>query len=286
VALAFRVAGESGGSPHPDPTTEIAAWTQELPASGAMPSTGLAVRTLGSLTIAIDGLQLVRKDWGYAKARELLVYLTLHPEGRTREQAGAALWPEATAAQLRNVFHVTLHHLRRTLGSAEWVTFERDRYRLGTHRPSWVDARAWEERMVAALRQARRGAPPLAELQDLATAYGGDFLDGELAGEWHLEVRDRLARLHAEGLESLGAALAAAGRHDEAVAAWDALVRREALHEAAYRGLMTARVRAGDRAGAVREFRRLEATLRREEAGRPERETLALFEQVQRGAQV
>lgn len=280
TSLAARV-----GEPAVEPSAHTGEWARvERPAAPARP--GLAVRTLGTLEVTLDGVPIERRAWGYARARELLVYLLLHPAGRTREQVGAALWPEASASQLRNTFHVTVHHLRRTLGSPAWVTFEGDRYRLGAVAPTWLDATEYDSRMVAALRAAKRGPAPIDELRALAAAWRGDFLDGELAGDWHLEVRDRLASLHAEGLEALGSALLEARRPDDAVGVWEALVRRESTHEAAYRGLMTARARGGDRAGAVRAYRRLEAVLAREEAGPPERDTVRLLERVQQGVEV
>ena len=60
--------------------------------------------------------------WGSARPRELLVYLMMHPEGRTKEQVGLIFWPEASSAQLRNSFHVTLHRLRKALRNPEWIT--------------------------------------------------------------------------------------------------------------------------------------------------------------------
>lgn len=284
VELALSAAESAGKPREPDPSTLTGEWQVSLQTPPRRP--GLSVRALGPLDVSMDGVPLARKTWGYAKARELLVFLMLHPEGRTREQIGAAIWPDASASQLRNVFHVTVHHLRRALGNPEWVVFEDERYRLGNPASTWLDAAAFEERMLTALRETRRGAPPIDELQALATAYTGDFLDGEPVGDWHLEVRDRLARLHADSLTALGTTLMSVGRHAEAVDAWEALVRREMLHEEGYRGLMRARSRAGDRQGAIREFRRLVSTLRREQAGSPERQTVALLEQLQRGTEV
>lgn len=111
-------------------------------------------------------------------------------------------------------------------------------------------------------------------------------MDGESAGDWHFELSDRLARLHATGLEALGNALLEAERFDEAASAFERLVRQEELHEPAYRLLMVARARAGDRTGAMREYRRLEAVLQREIGSEPQRETVDVFRRVQRGERV
>src|SRR5688572_15398746 len=68
----------------------------------------LTVRALGPLDIRRSG---ERVDGGSqsARARELLLFFLSNPTGATKEEIGAALWPEADAAKLRNNFHVTVH---------------------------------------------------------------------------------------------------------------------------------------------------------------------------------
>src|SRR5215218_9685711 len=90
----------------------------------------LRVLALGPLQVFVNGKLVESMAWGSARPRELLVYLLMHPEGRTKEQVGLVFWPDASAAQLRNSFHVTLHRLRKALGAPEWVTLVHDRYRV------------------------------------------------------------------------------------------------------------------------------------------------------------
>lgn len=245
----------------------------------------LRVLALGTLEVSVAGAPVSPKTWGYAKARELLLFLLLHPEGRTRDQVGAALWPEASPAQVRNNFHVTAHHLRKAFGRAEWLRFERDRYRIDARDAGAIefDAAMFESAVTDALRRGRRGAVPIDDLRTALALYRGDFAEGEPYGDWHLDTRDRLARLHAEGLETLGRALLQAERYDEAADAFERLIRQEDLHEEAYRSLMLCRARAGDRTGAMREYRRLEAVFRKELDEEPSPESAALFRRLQRG---
>ncbi|HSM05597.1 MAG TPA: hypothetical protein VK858_13345, partial [Longimicrobiales bacterium] len=84
------------------------------------PAPALVVDALGGFRVQVDGAPVEDAAWPYAKPRELLVYLLLHPGGRSRDQVGDALWPEATDARAKNSFHVTLHHLRKALGHPEW----------------------------------------------------------------------------------------------------------------------------------------------------------------------
>jgi predicted ATPase len=89
----------------------------------------LRIRALGAFAVWRDGAAVPFEAWRSAKARELLLYLVLHGP-RSREQIGLALWPEASDAQVRNVFHVTLHAMRRALGGRDWVVFDGGAYAL------------------------------------------------------------------------------------------------------------------------------------------------------------
>jgi DNA-binding SARP family transcriptional activator len=120
-------------------------------------------------------------------------------------------------------------------------------------------------------------------LESALASYGGHFLDGEPVADWHLEIRDRLARLHASALEALGNALLDLERPGDAALAFERLVQQEELHEAAYQSLMLCRAREGDQAGMIREYRRLQAMLRRELDAAPQAETMELFRRLQQG---
>jgi DNA-binding SARP family transcriptional activator len=125
-----------------------------------------------------------------------LLYLLCHPAGRTRDQIGLACWPDASPAQRKNDFHVTLHHLRSTLGRPDWIVFEEERYRINPRFAVEFDGRQFETELRlarAALAQAGDTAP----LARALALYRGDFLEG--AGDWHLEHRERWHRLYVEG---------------------------------------------------------------------------------------
>jgi DNA-binding SARP family transcriptional activator len=258
--------------------TELAPRARE---ASATPS--LVVRMLGPLEIVRDGAPLAGDARRHAKSRELLLFLLLHPEGRTREQIGLAFWPDASAAQVKNNFHVTLHHLRRALGGAHWFVFEHDRYRIDPAVEVTMDARTFER----GVREAVRASDPLgdeaiARLRGALAAYRGDLLEGESLGDWHLDAHDRLRRVWADGMGALGERLARSERWGEAAAVYRDLVAREELDEGAHRRLMTCLSRAGERAAAMRAYERLASRLAAELDTVPERETTALYDRLRR----
>jgi len=164
----------------------------------------LRVNALGPLEISVDGQRLPPAAWGSdAKPRELLLYLLCHPAGRTRDQIGRACWREASPAQLKNSFHVTLHRLRRTLGRPEWIVFEEGRYRINPRLVVEFDGHQFETELRAA-REALARARDAAPLARALALYRGDFLEDTAVGDWHLEHRARWHRLYVEGQRAVG----------------------------------------------------------------------------------
>jgi DNA-binding SARP family transcriptional activator len=240
------------------------------------------VRALGPLEIHVDGRLLPPEAWRSARPRELFLYLALHPDGRTREQIGLVFWPDASAAQLRNSFHVTLHHVRKALGRADAVVIERDRYRLNPALGTWCDALAFPRLAQEALRAARGGADARAALADALALYRGDLF-GELAvGDWHLEAHDHLRKLAADGGWALAQAHLRAGDAAAAVPVLERLVRLDDLREEAHRALMEAYAATGARGRALSHYQEFADRLERELDAEPEYATTALYESLLR----
>ena len=242
----------------------------------------LRVLSLGPLQVFVGGEPVDPSAWGSARPRELLVYLLMHPEGRTKEQAGLAFWPDASTAQLRNNFHVTLHRLRKALGSADIVMLVNDRYRIDPALVEEFDAMALEHEVTAARRALKRQAGGAAtELERALARYRGDFLDGEPVGDWHVEHRERLQRLYVDALMELAGHYADEERYARAAELYRRVLARDELHEEALRALMHCLAEAGDRSQALRAYRRFADRLRAELEAEPEEETTRLLTRLQ-----
>ncbi|MCU1348901.1 MAG: Signal transduction response regulator / Disease resistance protein [Acidobacteria bacterium] len=240
----------------------------------------LRVRALGPLEIYRGG-ELVDVAAQSIRARELLLFLLTHPQGCTKEQIGAALWPDVDPARLRNNFHVTLHRLRKSLGAAELVAVEGETYAIDRSGGFDFDAETFEREVTLALKKKDEALPRLAAAVPL---YRGDFFEnGSGSGEWLDDVRDRLRDLYARALTTLGRAQLAAGDARAAADAYQRLVQLDDLDEEAARNLMTALARAGDPAAATRAYRRLTESLRRELETEPEPVTTRLHARIAAG---
>ena len=252
----------------------------------------LEVRSLGRLEILRDGRPLAAEAWRYARPRELLLYLLSHPEGRTRDQIGVVFWPEASATQVKNNFHVMLHHVRKAIGRADLIVFDGDRYRIAWEAGVVFDARVFEEearigmRTLKGARTAGDEQQALDGLRRTLDAYRGDFLDAEDVGDWHLEIRDRLRRTFGDAIMLLGQCYLDRGDNRDAADAFRRAVQVDELHEEAHRRLMLALTRAGDRSEALKQYERLSRALQSDLEAEPEGETKALYERLRRAETV
>jgi predicted ATPase/DNA-binding SARP family transcriptional activator len=246
----LRIVLASGAAMSYDAMVALA--REEVGRLGTEPRVPLRVRALGPLAIERDG-EAVEES---ARSRELLLYLLCHPSGRTKEQIGAALWPDADPSKLRNNFHVTLHRLRKGLGAAEWIVVDGDTYALDRSRGLDFDAETFEREA----KQARN----VERLSRAVELYRGDFFENARDGEWYLPIRNRLRDLYARTLDTLGRNHMSAGNHGAAAETYQRLVNLDELDEDATRNLMNALEKQGDSAGAKRAYRRLAAALKRE----------------------
>ncbi len=245
----------------------------------------MRVLGLGALQVFIGSEPIESTAWGSARPRELLVYLLMYPEGRTKEQVGLAFWPDASTSQLRNNFHVTLHRLRKAIRNPDWITLSGDRYRVDPTAVSEFDVAIFERDVITARRALKRKEPGASAMLERALSlYRGDFLDGEPAGDWHQEHRDRLQRMFVDGLMEVGALFTAEDRHAKAVDVYRRVLTRDDLNEDAVLALMTAQARLGERAQAIRTYQKFAERMRRELEAEPGDELLELYEELKEGS--
>lgn len=285
--LTFEEAAREATANAADPALPI----QDVAPEAAMMADAplLRVRTLGSVEMERDGKPLIEEAWTHARVRELLVYLLAHPDGRTRAQIGADFWPDGSPAQVKNSFHVLLHHLRRALGRSDLVVYEDEAYCMNWPLGIEVDSAAFERKAVDALRAYRAepdSSDTLQQLRVVADIYRGDFLANESVGDWHLAIRDRLQRLWVEAVQALGSQLLEQGANDDAAELFRRLVRADELDEGAHRLLLTALARAGHRGEALRHYERFAALLEQEMGAPPEKATSVLHDRLRRAEPV
>ncbi len=236
----------------------------------------LRIRALGASTVHLGDTPVTASDWGYAKPRELL-FLIATSRPQTRDQLGAALWPDLPPERLGNTLHTALRGVRRALGDPGWVTYSDGRYSLD--RDHDCDVQTFESALAAA-RRARPAEAALPELQRAIAAYGGDFLAGMAAGDWAEARRGELARSFESALLAAGRLHAGTGRFAPAAAAFRRAVAHEPLNETAHRELMSCWARMGETARALHHYEELVQLLSAQVGAAPAVQTTALYRQL------
>jgi DNA-binding SARP family transcriptional activator len=147
-----------------------------------------------------------------------------------------------------------------------------------------LDATQFEQAVAEGDRLVRQNDEAFIERYRAALAlYGGDFLQDYPYDEWCSEERERLLGLWLHTAGRLAAALAERARWQETVDVCQAILQRDECWEQAYRLLMLAHARLGNRAQALRTYQRCVERLRAELDVPPSAATVELFEDLRAG---
>ncbi len=228
----------------------------------------ISMRLLGGYRIDVSGREV--RSGLRGKAKELLAFYLLHPEGTTLEEATEALWPEADARRGSEWFWTALGNLRSRLRSAtenkELKVIERegDRYRI---EPLFeVDLWRFEAALAAAGTQSTaagtQSADPswAAALQEAADAYTGELLAG-MTWPWAEVPREDLRGRAVDVLVSLAATRLVNGDIRSALEALERAVQVDPVAEQLYRRIMRLHAKMGRADQADASFRTLVARL-------------------------
>jgi DNA-binding SARP family transcriptional activator/TolB-like protein/Tfp pilus assembly protein PilF len=242
---------------------------------------GLRLRLLGGAELASEaGPRPARLST--TKGIALLAYLAMNG-GRPASRSVLAdlLWGDRIDRQARQNLRQCLMTVRRDLGAAA------DRLLAVDDRSITLNADAIE---VDALRfmAAANAAEPAERLRCLEIPWG-PFLAGFHAGaeafeEWAAGERSRLAAVAVRTFSELAEACDAAGDGARAILAMERLVSIEPAEEERHRWLLSLEARYHGPDAALARASGLVATLRRELDAAPEPATLALIEEIRRGA--
>ncbi|RJF69132.1 transcriptional regulator [Deinococcus cavernae] len=233
-----------------------AAWTglaeplgyPDLTALAHAPGFEIHVQVLGR--VAVHGEDGEARDWGRARARDLLHLLALHPEGVGRLQAQEALFPDAEPGIGERNFRVTLHALAQVLeqGAPSGTFLERGDW-LRLRRTPDLRVDLWE---AGAALQATPGSPE--RLPRLLT------LPPDIA-ESDLPQAQAAARQYALALPQALAEEAELARTQGDLAASRAAAERalslDPAHEPAARTLMRLHQKSGNAAAIQRVYGQL-----------------------------
>lgn len=249
----------------------------------------LHVAALGPAQVIVAGRLLATADWTYTKSRELFFFLLTHPPA-SKAQIGLELWPDASAKQLRRIFHRAMYYLRQALGHPAWIVFTGGQYTVQPPDGFWFDLANFEHLLQQAARLTRPGNPTARDRQQAITLleeavrlWRGDFLADMDGGGWLLLHREEMHRQCVKALLNLGQLYLAGAAYESAASVYRRILAEDEYLEPAHRELMRCYARQGDVSQALAHYERLRHLLHTELAAEPSAETRLLAQRLRRG---
>ena len=220
------------------------------------------IELLDVFAVRIDGATVADAAWTRRDAAAVVKVLAL-AEGRRlhREQLIDRLWPEQNVEDAGPRLHKAAHYARRAMGRRDAVVLRDEMVSLLPGVLVDIDAVGFEREGRAALDAG--GAIPAEQVLD---RYGATLLPMDLYADWVAETRERLDELRMELLRQ--------------ARRWREVLDRDPLDEEAHVALMRELAQAGDTHAALRQFERMDRTLRRELDVAPSPEATGLREQL------
>lgn len=257
------------------------------------PGYQLRVQTLGTFRVWRGEAEIDPREWKRDKARQLFqLFVTRRGRLLQREEITDLLWPGLAPEAAERNFKVALSALNKALEPARptdapsaYVAREGQTYFLRPGADLWLDAAAFEQACKAGLRP---HTPPEAAVHHLQTAlhlYGGDYLPDALYDDWVSAERERLLTLYLRAADRLAGLLLERGQVDECLTICQSILARDACWEHAYRLIMAAHARQGNRPQALQAYQRCVAVLRAELDVDPSPTTVALYERIAQAAE-
>ena len=247
----------------------------------------ITVKMLGPLEILINDEPMRFSGKAQQKPLDLLrILVAFGGEGVAVASVAEKLWPQADGDSAHCAFDVTLHRLRKLLGSDSAIVLSDGRLSLNTYKV-WVDVFAFERLIDQIRKLEREGAAASGVVDTLAEhallLYGGHFLEHEGDEPWMLPMRERLRQRFQNFIFRLGQALEQGGHWVRAERLYRRGLETDALAESLYQRLMVCHRGQGRRAEAMEVYRRCRTMLSVVLGASPSVETNSLFAVLQNG---
>lgn len=238
------------------------------------PSASLVIRAFGNPEISVGGAVIPMSDWRTQSVRDLFLYFLQRQEAVTKEQAGAALWPETPNVQaLKARFKNDIYRLRRAAGR-DVIVFEDEYYRFNYQMDYEYDVEAFDSH----IRRAHKTVDKNNRIEHLRRAVDlvhGPYL-ADVDAEWAVPERERLWQAYGSALEELAYLYLDSNQLENCLLMCQLALTRDRFQETIYQIEMRAHAVLGDRSAVKRRYQACRAAM--EELGiHPSTETERIY---------
>jgi DNA-binding SARP family transcriptional activator len=236
----------------------------------------IRIRLLGEAEVAVGDHVVSRSDWQTPMAPSLLHLLLAHPEGLTKEEIGAFLWPDYSPGRLKVNFQKTIYRLRRALVQDVIVYDEEtQQYRFNGDLDYTYDVDLFRMYLLEA-RTAASAAGQATAYRHALDLYRGPYLADE-EDLWIWPEREALAEAYREAALELAELDLQDGAYTHVLTICRRLLSEDPCLEEAHRLAMRAHAGRGNIAGVVRQFNRCQQALQEEIRVFPSPRTVELY---------
>ena len=152
----------------------------------------LSIKCLGKTEVRINNTLVTSAKWQAQIARDLFIYLVLHPEGATKEQIGLIFWPGSSQEELKLRFKNAIYRLRRAV-EREMILFINNIYLFNSKLDHDVDVLTFQSEVEAG-RKASHADARYEHFENALKVFAGEFLpDTDL--EWANTEREYLSQI-------------------------------------------------------------------------------------------
>jgi DNA-binding SARP family transcriptional activator len=245
----------------------------------------LKVRLFGKLCVQLNSDSLERKM--PIKVQELLGYLLIHhQQPQPRESLAEVLWGDQPSGQARRYLSKALWQLQMALPQSNncndsVIKAEQDWIKINPQAVFWFDVVAFENAYFPVQKYEgwELDDDQVKDLEKAVEWYQGDLLAGWYQ-DWCLIERERLKLFYINMLEKLMSRCEATGTFAAGQEYGYRILRYDLAHERTHRKLMRLLYLAGNRTGALRQYRRCCQILKEELGVVPSQRTQALYHQI------
>jgi DNA-binding SARP family transcriptional activator len=243
----------------------------------------IEARALGESLVFVNSHPISEAEWRSSRAKEVFFYILGCGAGQTKEQITAALWPDLSPAKGTSNFHINLYRARRATFPGIF-TLEQGQYKLNPDLDIWFDVAEFEGLLSRAQNLPLGSRARMVNLERAIELYRGPFME-EFYSEW-IEIRRReLEDEYLKALSLLAGFYSRKGKQDRAIALLEKSIAIDPYQDEVYCQIMELNLAVGDRASALRIYKRYLDTVASEMVVAPSPRMQGLHKHILMGEQ-
>jgi ATP/maltotriose-dependent transcriptional regulator MalT/two-component SAPR family response regulator len=243
-----------------------------------MPAASMKIRAFGRPEVSVNGRNIAISDWQTQSVRDLFFYFLYNQEAVTKEQVGAALWPEIEDPQtLKTRFKNEIYRLRRAAGR-EVIVFEDEYYRFNRNLDYEYDVEAFDSHLTRA-RKTRNIHERIQNFQKAVDLVQGVYLQ-DVDIEWVSNERERLRLEYLSALEELAKLYLDANQLERCLSICHLALEQDRYNELIYQLEMRAYAAMGDRSSIVLRYQACRSALQDGLGISPSEETESTYQEL------